>query len=63
MSNYKNILVTGGSGFIGSNFIDLLLNKSIYFQDDVKIINIDKLTYAGSKKIIKIMKTILGINL
>ena len=63
MRNYKNILVTGGSGFIGSNFIDLLLNKSIYFQDDVKIINIDKLTYAGSKKIIKIMKTILGINL
>ena len=50
MRNYKNILVTGGSGFIGSNFIDLLLNKSIYFQDDVKIINIDKLTYAGSKK-------------
>jgi dTDP-glucose 4,6-dehydratase len=39
----RTILVTGGSGFIGSNFI-------VYFLDtykDVDIVNLDKLTYAG----------------
>ena len=40
----KNILVTGGLGFIGSNFIRLLL-KGGGFE---KIINYDKLTYAGN---------------
>jgi dTDP-glucose 4,6-dehydratase len=40
----KNILVTGGAGFIGSNFINHVLNK----HDDYNIINIDKLTYAGN---------------
>ncbi len=38
-----NLLVTGGAGFIGSNFIKLLLNSS-----DAKIINLDLLTYAGN---------------
>ena len=38
------ILVTGGAGFIGSNFIRLLLNRS----KDCNIINLDKLTYAGN---------------
>jgi dTDP-glucose 4,6-dehydratase len=38
------ILVTGGAGFIGSNFIHYWLSK--YPQD--KIINLDKLTYAGN---------------
>ncbi len=38
-----NILVTGGAGFIGSNFIQYWLKK--YPVD--KIINLDKLTYAG----------------
>jgi dTDP-glucose 4,6-dehydratase len=38
-----NILVTGGCGFIGSNFIRYLLNNS-----NNKIINLDKLTYAGN---------------
>ncbi len=37
------ILVTGGSGFIGSNFIPYFLGQ----HQDVNIINIDKLTYAG----------------
>ncbi|NWF89471.1 MAG: dTDP-glucose 4,6-dehydratase [Ignavibacteriaceae bacterium] len=40
----KNILVTGGAGFIGSNFINYILDK----RDDCNIINLDKLTYAGN---------------
>lgn len=40
----KRILVTGGSGFIGSNFIQYLLKKS----EDIFILNLDKLTYAGN---------------
>lgn len=39
----KNILVTGGAGFIGSNFIKFALQNS-----DYNIINFDKLTYAGN---------------
>ena len=38
------ILVTGGSGFIGSNFIEFLLNLK---DTDHEIINLDKITYAG----------------
>jgi len=38
------ILVTGGAGFIGSNFIRYMLNK----YPDYKIVNLDKLTYAGN---------------
>lgn len=40
----KTILVTGGAGFIGSNFVKLMLNK----HPDYKIINVDLLTYAGN---------------
>ncbi|UCH12905.1 MAG: dTDP-glucose 4,6-dehydratase [Candidatus Omnitrophota bacterium] len=39
-----NILVTGGCGFIGSNFIRYMLKK----YRNIKIINLDKLTYAGN---------------
>jgi len=39
----KNILVTGGAGFIGCNYIRFMLAK----HRDVRIINLDKLTYAG----------------
>ena len=39
------ILVTGGYGFIGSNFIKLMLNK----YPNYDITNLDKLTYAGDR--------------
>jgi dTDP-glucose 4,6-dehydratase len=39
-----NVLVTGGAGFIGSNFINYILDE----RDDYNIINLDKLTYAGN---------------
>jgi dTDP-glucose 4,6-dehydratase len=45
----KTILVTGGAGFIGSNFINYYLNKN----NDSKIINLDKLTYAGNLENLK----------
>lgn len=41
----KNMLVTGGCGFIGANFIHYLLEESDF---DGKVINVDKLTYAGN---------------
>ena len=40
----KIVLITGGAGFIGSNFIRYLIRK----YPDYKIINFDKLTYAGN---------------
>lgn len=45
----KTYLVTGGAGFIGSNFVLYMLKK----YDDIKIINIDKLTYAGNLENLK----------
>lgn len=40
-----NILVTGGAGFIGSHFVRYLLER----YPDYRIINVDKLTYAGNR--------------
>lgn len=40
----RNILVTGGAGFIGSNFIRYILNK----YDDYHVVNLDNLTYCGN---------------
>jgi dTDP-glucose 4,6-dehydratase len=42
----NNILVTGGAGFIGANFIHYVLMKQPEWQG--RIINLDKLTYAGN---------------
>ncbi|MBL0954473.1 MAG: dTDP-glucose 4,6-dehydratase [Leptospira sp.] len=46
MSKQRNILVTGGAGFIGSNFVHTLLESG----EDVKVTVVDKLTYAGNLK-------------
>jgi dTDP-glucose 4,6-dehydratase len=40
----RNILVTGGAGFIGSNFVRMVLAE----HPDCQIVNLDKLTYAGN---------------
>ncbi len=44
MSPYRSILITGGAGFIGSNFVRYLLAT----DPDARIVNLDLLTYAGS---------------
>ncbi len=46
----KNLLVTGGCGFIGTNFIRYLLSEPEFKG---RIINIDKLTYAGNPENLK----------
>ncbi len=53
MRKLKNILITGGAGFIGSNFIHYLFNmsSSALFGDadfDGTVVNVDCLTYAGN---------------
>jgi dTDP-glucose 4,6-dehydratase len=45
----KNILVTGGAGFIGSNFIQFILEK----EPQAQVVNLDVLTYAGSLENLK----------
>lgn len=45
----KNILVTGGAGFIGSNFVPYFLEK----YSDYKLINLDLITYAGEPRNLK----------
>lgn len=45
----QNVLVTGGAGFIGSNFIRYLLRA----ETEIQVINLDALTYAGSQENLK----------
>ncbi len=46
----RTYLVTGGAGFIGSNFIHYMFGK---YGDDIRIINVDALTYAGNPENLK----------
>lgn len=48
-NEYRTILVTGGAGFIGSNFIPFYLQNN----SNVRVINLDKLTYAGNLENLK----------
>ena len=48
----KTYLVTGAAGFIGANFIKYLLNKK-YQNQDIKVLILDDLTYAGNLGTIK----------
>ncbi|TEB14249.1 dTDP-glucose 4,6-dehydratase [Pelotomaculum sp. FP] len=45
----KNILITGGAGFIGSNFVKMMLDRHLGY----KVINVDALTYAGNLENLK----------
>ena len=45
----KKVLITGGAGFIGSNFIHYILSK----YNDYQVINLDKLTYAANLENLK----------
>ena len=49
MTKTKKILVTGGLGFIGSNFIQYILKT----QENIQVINLDDLTYAGNPENLK----------
>ena len=46
----RTYLVTGGAGFIGSNYIHYMFDK---YGDDIRIINVDALTYAGNLENLK----------
>ncbi|MBQ1395310.1 MAG: GDP-mannose 4,6-dehydratase, partial [Lachnospiraceae bacterium] len=46
----RTYLVTGGAGFIGSNYIHYMFDK---YGSDIRIINVDKLTYAGNLENLK----------
>ena len=48
--NMRTYLVTGGAGFIGSNYIHYMFRK---YGDEIRIINVDALTYAGNLENLK----------
>jgi len=53
----RNLLVTGGAGFIGSNFIHYILNEPS-FQG--RIVNVDKLTYSGNLENLREIDALFG---
>ena len=48
----KTYLITGCAGFIGSNFVHYMLSHN----EDIKLINLDKLTYAGNRENLKVVE-------
>ena len=48
----KTYLVTGGAGFIGANFVKYLLHEK-YAQEDIRVVILDALTYAGNLGTVK----------
>lgn len=48
--NMRTYLVTGGAGFIGSNYIHYMFRK---YDNEIRIINVDALTYAGNLENLK----------
>ena len=58
MRKLTNILITGGAGFIGCNFIHVLLQKTPGFTG--KIVNLDALTYAGNATSLSDVETQFG---
>lgn len=52
----ENILVTGGAGFIGSNFLHYMLKK----YPDCRFVNVDALTYAGCHETIRELENVFN---
>lgn len=50
----RTYLVTGGAGFIGSNYIHYMFRK---YDNEIRIINVDVLTYAGNLENLKDIET------
>lgn len=59
MRKLNNVLVTGGAGFIGSNFIHYILETKDFTG---RIVNFDKLTYAGNLENLKTEEEFYGGN-
>ena len=57
MRKFNHIMVTGGSGFIGANFIQYLFKQTDFSG---RVINVDKLTYAGNVENLKNIDTKFG---
>ena len=54
------VLVTGGCGFIGANFVRFLLTE----RPDWRVVNIDKLTYAGNQaNLVGLADTVGGVSI